>query len=248
VANLDNTLTAAQSAGLTAYNTVKSTGLGGCNSCHVLNIAKSQFGTAGLMSFEGSGAAEDFKIPHLRNMYQKVGMFSRNNTGSIQQGAQIRGFGFDKSGGSGSIPEFLKAAVFTLTDKQRSDIEQMVLAMPSNLLPIVGQQLTVTPTNAAQADVVARMNLLVQRAQVISPRAECELVAKAVIGNEARGWVMNASQAFVPDRASEPTVTLAGLLAQAANANAPLTFTCVAPGNGTRVGVDRNADAILDRN
>jgi DNA-binding beta-propeller fold protein YncE len=250
VANLDNTLTATQQAGLTAYNTVKATGLGSCNSCHVLDIAKNRFGTAGLMSFEGTSVAEDFKIPHLRNMYQKVGMFTRNigTATAVNAGAQIRGFGFDKSGVSGTIPEFLRAAVFTLTEKQRTDIEQMVLAMPSNLLPIVGQQVTVTPANATQADVVARMNLLVQRAAVTTPRPECELVAKAVIGSEQRGWVMNSAQSFVPDRASESPVTLSALLAQASNAASPLTLTCVPPGNGTRIGIDRNADAILDRN
>ncbi len=248
VANLDNSLTPAQASGLSIYNTVSSTGLGSCNACHVLDIAKNRFGTAGLMSFEGTEIAEDFKVPHLRNAYQKVGMFTRNIASGASQGAQIRGFGFDKSGVSGSIPEFLRATVFDLTDAQRDDLEQLVLAMPSNLLPIVGQQVTVTPANVAQADVNARVNLLVQRALVSSPRAECELVAKAVLNGEARGWVMNGQQGFIPDRASEGAVTLAALLAQAGNATAPITFTCVPPGNGSRIGIDRNVDAVLDRN
>jgi len=247
VANLDNTLTPAQASGLDIYNNVQATGLGSCNRCHVLSVAKSQFGTAGLMSFEGFGVAEDFKIPHLRNMYQKVGMFTRNLTASPAAGPQIRGFGFDKSGVSGTITEFLHADVFDLTDAQRSDLEQLVLAMPSNLLPIVGQQLTVTPANATQADVSARLALLVARAKVTTPRPECELVAKAVIADEARGWVMNGNQGFIPDRASEPALTLAALLSQAANVDAPVTFTCVPPGNGSRIGIDRNVDGVLDR-
>jgi len=249
-ANLDNTLTAAQAAGLNVYNKTKSTGLGACNSCHVLDAVNGKFGTAGLMSFEGLQVEEDFKIPQLRNVYQKVGMFTRNVDlpTATNAGEQIRGFGFDKSGTSGTIFQFLKADVFTLTDTQRTQVEQLVLAMPSNLNPIVGQQVTVTAANAQQADITGRVNLLVQRGVVVSPRAECEVIAKGVIGIEARGWVMNNTQSFVPDRASETPVTLAGLLSQITDAGGAVTFTCVPPGNGTRMGIDRDGNTVLDRN
>jgi DNA-binding beta-propeller fold protein YncE len=249
VARFDGTLTAQQSSGLNIYNTFQSTGLGACNSCHTLDVSKNRFGTSGLMSFEGDSIDEDFKVPHLRNMYQKVGMFVRNadRAGAVNLGPQIRGFGFDKSGGSGTIAEFLKADVFTLTDAQRADLEQMVLVMPSELSPIVGQQVTITPANAQQADVKARLTLLVQRATVASTKPECELVAKGVIGNEARGWVMNSAQSFVADRASESPVPLTALLSQISGPRSSVTFTCVPPGNGTRIGIDRDVNAVLDR-
>jgi len=249
-ANLDNTFTTAQAAGLTVYNTFKSTGLGSCNSCHVLDVTQNKFGTAGLMSFEGLQVSEDFKIPHLRNVYQKVGMFSRNVDlpTATSMGEQIRGFGFEKSGVAGTVVEFLKADVFTLNDTQRGQLEQLVLAMPTNFNPIVGQQVTVTAANAQQPDIAARVDLLFQRAKVASPRPECELIAKGVIGSEARGWVMNGVQSFVPDRAAETPVTLAGLLSQVTDAGSAVTFTCVPPGNGTRMGIDRDANTVLDRN
>ena len=44
-----------------------------CNGCHVLNAAEGQFGTGTNASFEG--IQQIFKVPHLRNMYDKVGMF-----------------------------------------------------------------------------------------------------------------------------------------------------------------------------
>lgn len=109
---------------------------------------------------------------------------------------------------------------------------------------IVGQQVTVTPASASRTDVQGRLNLLVQRAAVTSPRPECELVAKAVLGGQAMGRVMNASQSFVPDATGEVAVSLQGLLNQAA---AAVTFTCVPPGNGTRIGIGRDADGIPDR-
>ncbi len=73
-------------------------------------------------------------------------------------------------------------------------------------------------------------------------------VGGAVIQSRSVGWVMNSAQNFVPDDAAAPAVSLTTLLSQAAAAQAPVTFTCVPPGNGTRIGVDRDADNQLDRN
>ena len=76
---------------------------------------------------------------------------------------------------------------------------------------------------------------------------ECELVAKSVVGGVPRGWVLNSAGNFVPDKSSEAAVTQAALLTQTASAGSPVTFTCVPPGNGTRFGVDRDANGRLDR-
>ncbi|HEY0480183.1 MAG TPA: hypothetical protein VGD37_21830 [Kofleriaceae bacterium] len=249
IANLDNSLTSAQAQGAQLFNNVVTDRLTQCNGCHVLNANQGRFGTDGTLSFEGGVVAEDFKIPHLRNMYDKVGMFAMNTSaqGAPSLGDQIRGFGYDNEGATGSVNQFLTAAVFSLDATQRSQIEQFVLAFPSDLNPVVGQQVTVTPANASRADVQARLNLLVQRAAVTSPRPECELVAKAVLGTQATGWVMNATQSFVPDGSGEAAVSLQGLLDQAQTAGAPVTFTCVPPGNGTRIGIDRDGDGIPDR-
>lgn len=221
-----------------------------CNSCHLLDVRNNKFGTNGKMAFDGNEVVdEDFKTPHLRNMYQKVGMFSRNVASSAMphQGDQIRGFGFDKAGASGSIDLFLQAPVFVVNATERQKLERMLLAMPSDLNPIVGQQVTLTLDNVTQASFVNRLNLLVSRAQVTDPRPECELVAKGVIGNQARGWVMNSSQSFVSDRAGESPMTLAVLLNQINDSGSAITFTCVPPGNGTRIGVDRDSNTVLDR-
>jgi hypothetical protein len=51
---------------------------------------------------------------------------------------------------------------------------------------------------------------------------------------------------FVSDRRSEAAVNLSGLLSLARTNAAALTFTCAAPGNGTRLGIDRNADGTPD--
>src|SRR5690606_5689062 len=98
IANLDNSLTASQSQGMSIYNNVVSDNIATCNGCHRLNPDLGQFGTDGTMAIEGPGVAEDMQIPHLRNMYQKVGMFARNTQTNFPfLGDQVRGFGFDNS-------------------------------------------------------------------------------------------------------------------------------------------------------
>jgi hypothetical protein len=230
-------------------NSVVTDRIAQCNGCHVLAPTLGRFGTDGTMAIEGPGIDEDMKIPHLRNMYQKVGMFARNTQvpGSPSLGDQIRGFGYDHSGASGSLAVFLGEAVFTLNASQRAQIEQFVLAFPSDLAPIVGQQLTTTAANSGRADVQARLTLLMQRAAVTAPRPECELVVRGVIGGQVAGWVMNGSQRFAPDVSGAQDVSLQELLNQAQAAGSNLTFTCAPPGNGTRLGVDRDGDGLLDR-
>src|SRR5690606_35040232 len=187
VRNLDNSMTAKQQAGFNFYMNDNADTLTTCNGCHALDIAKNQYGTDGTMSFEGPTIAENFKIPQLRNMYTKVGSFTDNNPQAPFTGDQIRGFGYSNEASKGSISEFLNALVFLNVNQTNRDLlQEFVLAFPSNLDPIVGQQVTVTPANAAQADVSARLNLLVSRAKVTSPRPECELIAKGALGGAQR--------------------------------------------------------------
>ncbi len=252
VANLDGTYTPTQKAGFDFFMNSNADTLATCNGCHVLDQANGKFGTDGTMSFEGPTIQQNAKIAQLREMYQKVGSFARNSTSnsppSPQVGDQIRGFGYSLDGGLGSVNEFLNALVFLpVSAANRANLQEFVLAFPSDVAPVVGQQVTVTPANASQADVKARLDLLISRAKITSPVPECELVAKAVIGSTNRGWVHSrTSDTFVSDRKSEGAVNLTNLLSLASTNSSPITFTCAAPGNGTRLGISRKADGTLD--
>ena len=69
-----------------------------CDGCHKLDPAQGFFGTDGFSSFEQE--PQMFKIPHLRNLYQKVGMFGMifvpflNQGDNGFKGNQVRGFGY----------------------------------------------------------------------------------------------------------------------------------------------------------
>src|SRR5262249_51541483 len=126
-------------------------------------------------------------------------------------------------------------------DPLRRELEQFMLAFDSNLFPIVGQQITLTATNAAT--VGPRISLLLARAAA----GECEVVAKGNVGGQARGWLRTPAGTFRSDRAAEPPLADAALRARGAAPGQELTYTCVPPGSGARVGIDRDEDGVFDR-
>ena len=271
---LDNSLTADQQAGLDFYDGPRrSDGLafgGGlgftCEGCHTLNPSQGFFGTNGDQSFENE--EQIMKIAHLRNLYQKVGMFGMPDVGFFNggnnghQGPQIRGFGFLHDGSVDTIFRFFQATVFNDNlgvgfdgpaggDVKRAQMEQFMLAFDTDLAPIVGQQVTLDDTNSAVAG--PRIDLLIQRAgatfvskEVGGTVTECDLIVKGTIGGEPRGAVRNAGGTFTMDKAADPARTDAALRAEAAVAGQELTYTCVPPGSGTRMGIDRDEDGVLD--
>ncbi len=270
VRNLDNSLTQAQEAGRTFYFGPRaadglnvpivgdvSTVFEGftCKGCHELDPAQGEFGTSKDGAFEGI-ISQIFKVPHLRNLYTKVGMFGAPKVDSFDApdtgptGDQIRGFGFTNDGTVDTIFRFFTAAVFrplplsgfplVNPDETRRDVEQFMLAFDSDLAPIVGQQVTLTSTNG---DVVApRIDLLMQRAgasftsKVLGGTVkECDLVANVVDAGTMRGFLYDPGAGnFVPGEGGTP-ISDAALRGRAATPGQEVTYTCVPPGSGPRI-------------
>src|SRR5262249_43897095 len=193
-----------------------------------------------------------------RNLYQKIGKFGDLDVAGVTplnlgfQGPQIRGFGFLHDGSVDTLFRFLNANVFRndqiggpnvgfQNDQQRRDVEQFLLAFDSNLAPIVGQQITLDATSPA--GVGSRIDLLEARAA----QGECDVIAKGIENGLARGWGRVVAGPLAPERASEPPVSDAALRAVATTAGQTVTFSCVPPGSGTRLGIDRDGDGFLDQ-
>jgi len=231
VSNLDNSLTISQQAGQDIYfNANQITGIGSCNHCHSVDPLQNHFGTNGLMTFEGERVAEDFKIPHLRNMYQKVGKF--------ESGDQIKGFGFLHDGSMGTLDHFFQERVFNFPAPKaanRADVIRFVMVMDSNMAPIVGQQVTLS--EHANSATLARLNLLEQRADVVSPRPECDLIASGRLQDNYYSAIRTADGVYLDLENEEiSSATLRNLAQQSGQA---VTLTCVPPGNGWRLALDR---------
>jgi hypothetical protein len=120
-----------------------------CNGCHTLDARGNAeldvyrpgfFGTSGEYSFENE--SQVFKVPHLRNLYQKVGMFGAPQTPatlgesllgprlggffaseSSYQGPQVRGASFLHDGAIDTVERFHGALVFVARPENPGGLE-----------------------------------------------------------------------------------------------------------------------------
>jgi DNA-binding beta-propeller fold protein YncE len=237
-----------------------------CQGCHELDPSQGFFGTGGTHSFENE--EQIFKIPQLRNMYQKVGMFGMPNVpfnnaiDNSHQGDQVRGTGFLHDGSTDTLFRFFQATVFDNNatfnagfdggNPQRRDVEAFMLAFDSDLAPIVGQQVTLNATTNGDADTLARIALMETRSNTAFTSAvlggtvtECDLIVKGTVGGQPRGWLYDGAS-YQPDSVAEANSTFAQLQAIAVVAGQELTFTCVPPGAGVRTALDRDEDGVFD--
>ena len=247
---LDNSLTFDQQAGSDYYlGNFVSDQITNCNGCHTLAPASGLFGTNGLMSFEG--AIQDLKIPQLRNMYEKVGMFGLmdvpfNNTGdNAHKGDQIRGFGFTHDGAVDTLERFHNAVLFDFTQSGanptvlRKQMVQFMFAFDSNLKPVVGQQVTIIGSGTTA--IRDRIDLLIARAVA----GDNELIVKMNIAGVKRGAVWNGFD-FELDSTAGGTMSALAIRNLALTAGQEVTYTAVPLGSGNRLGVDRDEDTIKD--
>jgi DNA-binding beta-propeller fold protein YncE len=304
IRHLDNSLTTEQQAGHDFFfdpSQVVDTAFH-CNGCHVVDRTANEgstdkpgfFGTEGKNTF--AFIQQFLKIPHLRNMYNKVGMFGMannrkyladdpftgmppgldpfHNTDDFNtffqfifygnanpfMGDQIKGFGYTQEGAADTVFRFhntngfLPRAPGSVTPQDpgngfalnispegmeiRRNLEQYLMVFDTNYFPIMGQQVTLTEDNG---DIVGpRIDLLMQRAEL----GECDLVAKKS-NNKDKGFLYLGGGAFQTDEAAEEALTDEKLRKKAKNGKT-ITYTCVPPGAGKRIALDRDGDGFLD--
>lgn len=254
---LDNNLTASQAAGQTVFSTVFDdvdidpgpaiNDAFTCELCHRQSPVQGFFGTDGGQTPEGG--TQNMKVPHLRNMYTKVGMFGISfGIVGFNTGDQIRGFGFSHNGAVPTLLNF-NMGFDTLTQQQRVDLEAFMLAFDTDIAPIVGQQITLDASNATVVN--PRIDLLIARATTPFNSLvmgtginECDLIAKGSVGGQPRGWMLSGG-VFLDDVGG--SISDASLRALATT-QGPITYTCAPPGSGTRMGINEDRDALLDGN
>lgn len=262
-----------------------------CNGCHTLdrngNLGASPhpgfFGTDGRLSFENE--PQTFKVPHLRNEYQKIGMFGTSPDQVHAVGSLIpplnppvpatRGFGFQHDGADGKLEDFFTAFVFIQTTvtvnfqgltvppnpygiplfanpadplnpgngislqglQLRQALADYVFAFDTNLFPVVGQSVTLTEDDAAGAAPA----ITLFEAQATAGHAD--LVAHATLFGAQHGFVFSQGQ-WIADVSWLPPLPDGDL--RGLSVFAPVTYLTVAPGEGWRVGIDRDGDGYAD--
>ncbi|MGI9274600.1 MAG: YncE family protein [Endozoicomonas sp.] len=145
-------------------------------------------------------------------------------------------------------------------DTVRQNLVEFLMESDSDLAPIVGQQITLN-SNSSGAD-VDRVNLLIARSKApfksklmndVLNRGggnlsltECEMIAHGRVGNDMKSYLF-ADGHFTPDSSSEEAIPESSFLDVARESGNSLTFTCVPPGSGEQMALDRDLDGYLNR-
>jgi YVTN family beta-propeller protein len=245
VRELDNSLVGDQVLGETLFQNgvvrIQTGLLEVCQQCHTLDPAAGLFGSKGLSADNSQTGEKNFKIPHFRDQYQKVGMFGWGFNVAPETGPQVRGFAFNHNGATSS--NFIIADL-GMPQANLVALRAFLYTFPTESPPVTGQQVTLTMTNAA--DAAARIDLLEQRGQVEVPVPECDLVVQGVINGVSRGWSMDRGGQFQSDIGTETPINRAALEALMTDAADRLTFMCTPWGSGVRIGIDRDLDGVLN--
>ncbi len=196
------------------------------------------------------------KVPHLRNLYERVGF-------DVTQTENRSGFGYLHDGSVDSIERFVSEPVFAMTsDQQVADMVAFMLAFSGSDLPTgvdvfpfaepvgplgqdthaaVGKQITFDGGNNAEPALLDLYDAMLG----LAGAGEVGLVAKGFVDGEARGWVFVDRSAFKSDRDGESIAPEE--LVDLAAAGSELTFTVVPLSTEIRIGIDRDLDGYYDR-
>ncbi len=237
--NLNRTLPATLAGGdpiagrNTYLNTPYQTGLT-CNSCHTLPTGTNRL----IIPASALLESQDFKVPQLRNVYQKLFSFKSATTPSLS------GFGLVHDGQSPDVPTFLTSPVFgpfaaptPAGATIRANLGAFMQCFDTGTAPAVGYSRTGTvaamsadwTTLAAQAAVAGTSDLVVQ----------------GIVDGWRRSFLYRpGTNDYRSDQTGYGPFTRAQLEARIL-AGAILTILGMPPGTGIRV-IDRDANGIVD--
>lgn len=256
--------------GLFRYRTAGLDGVFNCVSCHTLPA-----GVGGDGELTGAGLTplppgpngerhlfvtssdgftnETMAVPHLRNLYEKVGF-------DTTQVTNVAGFGFFHDGSIDSLARVVNQPFFGTDDVQdTADLVAFLLSFSGSDLPLgsldsflevlgpssqdthaaVGAQLTIDAINQNDLGLMTTLSEF----QALADVSAVGMIAKGVQGGMLRGYVYQGG-VFQSDRASE-SLTVDQLRLAAGTGN-EITVTLVPAGSEVRMGVDRDADSFFD--
>ena len=240
--NLDRTLPATfpnggnPQAGLTNFTVDQYTFGLSCNTCHALptGTARAIIPAAALQE------SQDFKIPHLRNVYQKL------NVTHAPGAASVGGFGVTHDGVDPDLFTFLSRPVFgsfAANTTIKRNLEAFVQCFDTGTAPAVGHARTLTAANVLSGSISNDWNLLEAQATVLT---NLDLIVTGTIDGRRRGFVYQPGpRTYRADSTNAPALTRAQLTS-AALAGDVLTVSGVTPGAGMRMAIDRDGNGIPD--
>ena len=230
--NLDRTFAPLAEQGRIEFTSRPHDGGQPCAFCHALPTGTNGTIIPGILLQE----SQDFKVPQLRNMYQKGGF-------KLASGSNKRGYGFIHDGSVDNLVNFLRAPVFSFPDTNaRYSIEAFLLSFDTGTGPSVGRELTIGGASKNSPGVVALLDSLYHEAELGS----CDLIAHGRLGGVMKGFLYQTGGTFISDLNSEGTISADTLRSWAASGE-EITYLGVPPGSGMRMAIDRDRDGYRDR-
>ena len=206
-----------------------------CNNCHKIDPGP---GTSNTLQFV-TGQLQPFKVPHLRNLYQKIGF--NKDFGSIS----VSGFGLLHDGSQPGLFELLSQQQFHLfaSDTVRKlNLSAFLLCFDTGMAPAVGYSRTLTPQNVRSETAQSDVGLLLGQAAA----GNIDLIAKGSIDGLVRGlFYIPLLAQFVSDTGGVGPFSIAEIGAKVAQGDV-ITLMGVPRGSGARMGIDRDLDGVGD--
>jgi hypothetical protein len=208
-----------------------------CNTCHTLPTGTNRI----IIPADALDESQDFKVPHLRNIYQKR-HYMRSATA-----VSLSGFGLAHDGIDPNMSTFLSRPVFgdfaQNTDTARTirrNLDAFMQCFDTGTAPAVGHTRTVRATTLASAG--AEWTVLVAQAEA----GAADLIVRLVENGVSHGFVYRpATNDYLADKTGLGSLTRADLEQRIASGGT-LTLMGVPSGSGDRMGIDRDGDSILD--
>ena len=232
--NLDRTLPTTlfggdPNAGQNTFRNVQFAPGSTCTTCHTdpgtgTNLALNQLG-------------QPFKVPHLRNLYQKL------NFTDLAGSPSIDGFGLRNDGHNSTLYELMDTASFGTFQGNptiKRNISAYLTCFDTGMAPAVGYTRTVVAATISSAS--SDWGLL----QAQAAAGNIDLIAKGTLGGVVHGLLYQpSSNNYKTDTTGLGPFTQGQLVAKI-SAGDTLSVMGVPFGSGVRMGIDRNLDGILD--
>jgi hypothetical protein len=183
--------------------------------------------------------SQDFKVPQLRAIYQKMNFNNAPGTNSIG------GFGIVHDGTDPSLQVFLSRPVFANINNNttiKNNLAAFVQCFDTGMAPAVGYTRTVASTNGTSTSISTDWSLLESQAVA----GNIDLIVKGTLDGHLHGLVYQPGPAnYRPDTTNLTTFTKAQLITKIQNGDR-LSIMGVPPGSGIRMGIDRDENGLLD--
>jgi YVTN family beta-propeller protein len=208
-----------------------------CNTCHVADPGPGANGV--IIPAAALQLSQDFKIPHLRNIYKKLSFSRSAGTNSVG------GFGFLHDGTFDTIFDFLSEPVFGIfaTDPVRKrNLNAFLQCFDTGTAPAMGHVIALCSSNIYETTISNTWTVLEGQAAV----SNIDLIAHGRINGRTAGLLYDPNtQTYQTDRTNEVALTRAQIEAALTNA-CVLTVMGVGHGCGMRAAIDRDDDGTLD--